>query len=140
MSTIKSHLTFHLAYHAGSLSEDLDGVITCYQWTITSSDPDSNEVVQGTGATSFARSYPEEQRLSIILRVSDDPAASADCAPIPPGSDLADPNLFNGSDTESYEIVCDFTPPVAEAGPTQNVTLSGGSVDVLVDGSQSRDD
>jgi hypothetical protein len=122
----------------GSLSDDPDGQIFCYQWEISSSVASNNEVVQGVSARQFSRTYLDEQNLTIILRVSDDPLVQAECAPAPPGTP-ADVNFFNGSTSTSYRVVCDLTPPVANAGLAQTVTLSGGSADAFLNGALSSD-
>lgn len=120
----------------GRDSGDDDGdTITCFQWEIDSTINANDEIVQGV--STFSRSYSMDQNLSVILRVSDDPAATAVC---PPNSAPADPALFSPViDAIAYQIVCDPTGPTADAGTTQIITLSGGTASVVLDGGNSSD-
>ena len=120
----------------GRDSDDSDGdPITCYQWEIDSTNNTNDEIVQGV--STFSRTYNTDQNLSVILRVSDDPAATAVC---PPNSSPADPALFSlDIDAIAYQIVCDPTGPSAAAGTDQIITLSGGSASVVLDASGSSD-
>lgn len=104
---------------------DPDGdPITCYEWTVVSSETASNETVQQPTAT-LNRTYTTVQQLNVTLRVSD-------------GASCASPNF--GQDTSiSYNIVCDTTAPVANAGSDQSVTLSGSSVSVNLSAAASSD-
>ena len=120
----------------GRDSGDDDGdTITCYQWEIDSTDNANDEIIQGV--STFSRTFSMDQNLSVILRVSDDPAATAVC---PPNSAAADPALFSPDiDAIAYQIVCDPTGPSADAGTDQIITLSSGSASVVLDGGNSSD-
>ena len=122
----------------GRNSSDPDGVITCYQWEISSSlTPGMPEIVQGPSTSLITRTYDDPQTLSVTLRVSDDPTIAAQCQPASPPLSAAifSPNL----DFLSYQIVCDPTDPIAEAGPNQTVNLGVGPVAVQMDGGASSD-
>ncbi len=136
----------------GSISVDPDGAIECYQWDINSNlgtclsttnqrcttDADcpgsdtcggrtvSDEILQGTGLDSFGRDYFDEQALTVILRVSDDPAIGAACGetapPISPGS-------FNGTSFSApFNITCNNQAPVANAGADPPAFPAGTAV------------
>lgn len=112
------------------------GSITCYQWAIDSSDDANDEIVQGSNLESFFRTYTTAQSLSVILRVSDDPAAEAPCDTLTPVGQA----LFGDSASFVYEIVCANNPPVADAGANKTAFLGGaGSVSVSLSGSLSSD-
>jgi hypothetical protein len=119
----------------GSTSLDPDGSITCYQWTVQSNVPASDEIIQGPAASSFQRTWSEEQILSVVLRVSDRADAGALCTgqePVP--EDLFSPKIDS---VLNYVIECENIPPVADAGqdqdfffipnsnPLEQVTLNG---------------
>jgi hypothetical protein len=97
----------------GSSSVNSDGPITCYQWTIDSDFDLDDEVVQGGGSSLLSRTYSDEQSMSVILRVSDDPAVGAICN---------DPAVIPGAQFSpllaaiNYTITCANTPPTAVAG------------------------
>ncbi len=98
----------------GSLSNDPDGLISCYQWEVGSLS--GTEYRQGVDVKSLpATIYNTEQVLTVTLRVSDDPALDdpAVCQPIPGGGVVLTQGL-NGTTTISYQIVC--TTPIANAG------------------------
>ena len=118
---------------AGSVDPDGDD-ITCYQWTIDAQNAADDEVSQGSANSLISRTYMQEQRLSVILRVSDDPTVP--CSPSPP----ADQSFFSpDADFVDY-VVCDNDPPTASAGPDQTVALAGGaSISAQMDGSGSSD-
>lgn len=129
---------------SGINSSDPDGEITCYKWTITSSVPASNQVVQGPSRTSVTKAYPDEQLLTVKLQVSDSIDAASfcvDCQGDPANCGAPDANFSPFDDVldPQYEIVCDLTSPLVFAGPDQNVTLTGGTVGVTLDGSASND-
>jgi hypothetical protein len=129
---------------SGINSSDPDGEITCYKWTITSSVPANNEVVQGPSRTSVTNAYAEEQLLTVKLQVSDSIDAGSfcvDCQGTPGNCGAPDSNFSPFDDVldPQYEIVCDLTSPLVFAGPDQNVTLTGGTVNVILDGSASND-
>jgi hypothetical protein len=130
---------------SGLNSIDPDGDdITCYKWSIYSSLPAQDKVIQGHIRPSITERFDEEQVLSVTLHVSDDPDHAAFCTPcedIPALCGASDDNFspyFDSLDPQ-YEIVCDLTDPVASAGSDQVVTLSGATVDVFLDGSNSSD-
>jgi len=105
----------------GSGSADPDGdPITCYQWTIDSSFAGSDEVVQGAAASLINRTYQTEQKLQVILRVSD--VAQASCPAAPP----ADPTIFSPNVANIEYLICENTAPTADAGPDQSGALSSG--------------
>jgi hypothetical protein len=121
----------------GTDSFDPDSQITCYQWEITSSVFASNEIVQGVGVSSFNRIYTQEQAMTVLLRVSDDVAATAACnSPTPAAS-----SLFQSSASFLYDIVCANDPPVADAGSNiaTNLPVTGPPAFVTLDGSLSSD-
>ncbi len=122
----------------GTTSLDPEGGnITCYQWTINSDVPASNEIVQGTSASGLLRNYSEEQTLTVALRVSDSVSVGAECNDPP----VLDANRFspNVDFLAGYRIACRNTPPVAEAGPSIDVTVSGTSALAVLDGRNSFD-
>ncbi len=89
---------------SGASSEDLDGEIVEYQWTIISDHPDpdkDNPDRETTQNQAITRTYSGPQHLEVTLKVVDNDG---------------------GSDTDSdvYDIVANL-PPVAEAGPSQTV-------------------
>jgi hypothetical protein len=119
----------------GSLSLDPDGdPLTCFQWTIDSSDPAFDETIQGVAASALSRVYPVEQSLVVTLRVSDDPALANECTDSLPPVDPArlSPNIA----VVQYEIECANPRPVAAAGP--DITASIDTV-VRLDGRGSFD-
>lgn len=120
----------------GSASTDPDGdLLTCFQWSINSDLDPYDEVVQGVAAAAIQRTYPVEMVLDVILRVSDDPALTAECAPNAPP---IDPNRFspNLAVVSGYVISCGNAPPVADAGPD---LLERVGVAVRLDGRASFD-
>jgi hypothetical protein len=131
----------------GRASTDPDGGITCYQWTLTSDNPDgvNPEVIQGQTAAVVTKTFTNEQNLSVTLKVSDQTDAGNICDP-------ADPpvpgNLFSPLiDSRTYNITCANNPPVARIVSDNGlveVTLPAGSsptdtASVLLDGRQSFD-
>jgi hypothetical protein len=131
---------------SGLNSLDPDGDdITCYKWTINSSIPAEDKVLQGHVRASIIERYNQEQTLTVTLHVSDDPEYAAfcnECEGDPAACGASDSNFspFFDSLDPQYEIVCDLTDPLVFAGPDQTVTLAGADVDVSLDGSNSRDD
>jgi hypothetical protein len=85
---------------SGSRSEDLDGEIVKYTWTITSSNPDPGadnpEVIEKT-VSGFEKTYSNAQQLDVTLRVEDNDG-------------------LTDTEADFYDIV-DNLPPVADAGP-----------------------
>ncbi|GEM_PF-3443921 len=91
---------------SGSQSDDLDGVIVAYDWTINSTNPDPdkpNPDTERTGEGEFTinRTYTNPQQLEVTLKVTDDDGDS-------------------NSTTTNYEIF-ENIPPVADAGQQQTV-------------------
>jgi hypothetical protein len=126
-----------------SLDPDGDD-ITCYKWTITSSIPAEDKVIQGHIRSSITERYSQEQTLNVTLHVTDDPDYAAfcnECEGSPAACGASDSNFspFFDSLDPQYEIVCDLTGPSVRAGSDQIVTLVGGTVDVFLDGSNSDD-
>ena len=107
----------------GSNSVDPDGQITCYQWSINSTDNAYDELIQGTVASALQKSYPVEQTLSIVLRVSDRTDAGALC--IPGGAPVPEEMFSPRIDALQYEILCLNDPPVANAGGDLSQGFSG---------------
>jgi hypothetical protein len=119
-------------YNASSTIDPDGDPITCYQWEfLTSENIDSPqiecesqssrcEVLQGR--LNVSREYDVEQaRVDVTLRVSDDPSIAC-----PPGGPAEPSASFNASVTETHDVVCDRSMPVANAGPlARSVTLSG---------------
>jgi hypothetical protein len=128
---------------ANSLDPD-DDDITCYKWTITSSIPSEDKVIQGHLRVSITQRYSQEQTLNVTLHVSDDPDYGSfcnECDDIPANCGASDSNFspyFDSLDPQ-YEIVCDLSDPIARGGSDQVVTLVGGTVDVFLNGSTSSD-
>jgi hypothetical protein len=85
---------------SGSRSEDLDGEIVLYTWTITSSNPDPGadnpEVIEKT-VSGFEKTYTNAQQLDVTLRVEDNDG-------------------LTDTEADFYDIV-DNLAPVADAGP-----------------------
>lgn len=121
----------------GRGSSDPDGSgITCYQWTIVSTDSSGDEVVQGASESLVSRRYSVEQELSVTLRVSDRDDAATFCVPgVPADTSFFSPNV----DFIDYAIVCDLTPPVAAAGADRSVPLVAGSATVSLSSNGSSD-
>jgi hypothetical protein len=131
----------------GSASSDNDGIITCYQWELDSDNPDLGApdplFIQGVTASSFTRTFVNEQTLAVTLRVSDD--TGIPCQDVndtlsgaiePSGAFSAD--VF----TAQYSLLCNNPPPTAViAGP--NVITATGTASTLtsitLDGSLSFD-
>jgi len=130
---------------SGAFSSDPDGDITCFKWTLSPAPSGAAYGIwQGTQQDQVSVIYSAEEIILVTLRVSDDPDAATWCATTHcegASSDLCGElnSAFNGLDQIGYEIVCDLSGPVAAAGPDQSVVLSGGQVDVQLDGSGSRD-
>lgn len=122
----------------GTTSLDPDGdQITCFQWIISSDVPASNETVQGANASGLLRNYSDEQTMTVVLRVSDSASVGADCN----GPAVIDENRFspNVDFLAGYRIACRNTPPVADAGPPADVTISGTAATAVLDGRNSFD-
>ncbi|ANM28665.1 hypothetical protein ABI59_02100 [Acidobacteria bacterium Mor1] len=145
----------------GSISVDPDGPIECFQWDINSNlgscsttttqrcttDGDcpgsetcggrtiSDEILQGPGLDSFGRDYFDEQSLTVILRVSDDPAIGAACGETAPPISAG---AFNGTSFSApFNITCNNQPPVANAGADQ--TWAPGTAAFILDARGSSD-
>jgi hypothetical protein len=85
---------------SGSRSEDLDGEIVKYIWTITSSNPDPgnpNPEVIEREVSGFEKTYSNAQQLDVTLKVEDNDGLTSTTA-------------------DFYDIV-DNLAPVADAGP-----------------------
>jgi hypothetical protein len=94
---------------SGAQSDDLDGIITEYRWTIVSTIPANNEnVVTGEGETSLQRSYSQPQDLEVSLVVVDDDGATSS----PPA-------------VENYAIVENKAPTADAGGPYQGMITPG---------------
>jgi hypothetical protein len=135
----------------GRGSADPDGdAITCYKWEFSfffdeaSGLDDYVEVIQGNGRATVLERFTVEQEIDVELRVSDDPGWAAFCTECvgPPGACGANNSAFGTADfIPGYEIVCDPTDPIANAGPDKTVTLDPGetTVSVELNGSASQD-
>ena len=77
-------------------------------------------MIQGASRSQIVRSYATEQILTVTLRVSTNTSLACDSM----GPRL-DASVFS-SDTDVlfYDILCDFSGPVADAGPAVSVNLS----------------
>ena len=129
----------------GTSSTDPDGTITCFQWTITSDNPDvgvpNPEVIQGQTQATVERTFANEQNLTVTLKVSDEPAAGAICNPTDPP---VPGNLFSPLiDSLNYTIVCNNTAPVAVINGPSSVTITldpvSGAAGLTLDGRPSFD-
>lgn len=123
----------------GSGSTDPDGdQITCYQWTITSDcdpgcdpnvDPDCDPNCRPSetiiGQQTVPRTYGGTQNLVVVLQVSDELDARANCLA---GRPVA-PELFSpDSDSIVYDINCSNTTPVARTTGNQTGFLQSGGI------------
>lgn len=131
----------------GRDSSDPDGQITCYKWNITSSVPANNKVIQGPTRSFITEVFNEEQTLTVELFVSDDPDPGTfcdNCEGSAASCGASSSYFSNDSDVliPLYEIVCDLTAPLAFVTVTTPApySLGGGSLDIDLDGSGSRDD
>jgi len=115
----------------GRGSSDPDGAITCYQWVINATVAASKKVVQGQAASLIDETYAAEQVLTVQLWVSDEPQSSEWCPSYdgPPGdASIAPQSRFSAdSDLLRYEILCDTSDPVVDAGSNQTLTLDGNN-------------
>ena len=107
--------------------------ITCFEWTIASSIPANDEVVRAPDAVFLTRVYGEEgdtsqeQDLAVQLRVSDDPGFVCDNATPPP------PGAFGPNVAQIlYQIRCDVTLPIVDAGPDRFHQLPDGFPAIVV--------
>ena len=135
-----------LATFNGSTSTDPDGTITCFQWSITSDNPDPGtpnpQILQGQTLAVIQDTYENEQNLTVTLKVSDDAAAAGICNesdPPVPG------NLFSPLvDSLNYRIICDNSAPTAVINGPSNVSISinpvSGIAPIILDGRPSFDD
>ncbi len=102
---IGSQVTF-----SGASSEDLDGEIVQYRWSIASTNPDNgvaNPDNESTSATTIIRTYNKPQDLTIALTTVDNKGAT--------------------SSTSADYSVLDNLPPTVDAGPPQvGIIGSGG--------------
>ena len=102
---IGSQVTF-----SGASSEDLDGEIVEYRWSIASTNPDpgrdnpDNEV---TSATTIIRTYDNPQELTVALTTVDNKGATA-------------------STSATYSVM-DNLPPTVDAGPPQTGIIGSSS-------------
>ncbi len=122
----------------GRDSEDTDGSITCYKWTIDSSNNAEDKIEQGTTLSTIDESFPGDRVINVTLQVSDDPTIASVCNRTSPEVDDA---FFspNSASINGYVISCDPTPPTADAGANRNTTLIGGTATVALDGTGSED-
>lgn len=92
---------------SGSQSEDTDGEIASYTWTLVSDNPDpgrDNPQVIETTNQAIVQSFVNAQRLDVTLRVTDNQGAT-------------------GTDVDVLNIAVNIAPK-AEAGPATNGTVS----------------
>jgi hypothetical protein len=115
-----SPITFAAATAAGV-------IITCYEWQITSSNPNTrDETIYATTPT-ISKKYGDpftrgsEQDLAVLLRVSGQQGV---CGPGLPFSQF--------EDSISYRIRCDFTDPTVDAGPNVVRSLANDAQDGFV--------
>ncbi len=110
---------------SGSLSEDLDGEIDLYTWTIVSDNPDpdkENPWVFSSAGSGFNTSFQNPQHLDITLTVTDNDG-------------------LTDSSSDFYEVL-ENLPPVADAGPNLDGTAVSPTVpqcSVTLNGCSSRD-
>lgn len=106
-----------------------DDEITCYEWTVNSTIATPITVYGATWSV-YSATYNQEQSLDVLLRVSDDPDAAANC-----NSQAAfSPNV----DTLAGYLVCTNTEPVASFFVTSEDNQASTYV-VTLDGSASSD-
>jgi hypothetical protein len=126
----------------GTGSQDPDGTITCFRWSILSDNPDdptkpNPEIIQGSAESSIGRIFTNQQNLSVLLQVSDVAEATRPCdsgRPVP--DSYFSPSAF----TLPYQIVCANKAPVANAGPDQSQQGAPGTDwPVVLDGRASTD-
>ena len=108
---------------SGASSDDFDGEIVKYVWSIVSNNPDDGkpnpEVVETTNQA-IVRTYQKAQHLDVSLTVTDN-------------DDLTD------STSEQYDIFANL-PPVADAGPALEGTAGlSGRCTVRLNGCSSTD-
>jgi hypothetical protein len=102
---IGSQVTF-----SGSSSEDLDGEIVEYRWSIASTNPDpgvSNPDDEVTASTTIIRTYNNPQDLTVSLTTVDNKGATAS--------------------TSATYFVLDNLPPTVDAGPPQTGIIGSSS-------------
>ena len=102
---IGSQVTF-----SGASSEDLDGEIVEYRWSIASTNPDpgrANPDNETTTATTIIRSYNNPQDLTVALTTVDNKGATS-------------------SASADYAVL-DNLPPTVDAGPPQAGIIGSGS-------------
>lgn len=108
---------------SGSSSEDLDGEIVRYVWSILSSNPDSgkeNPEIIDTTNQAINRSFVNPQHLDVSLVVYDNDG-------------------LTDSSASDYDIFANL-PPIAEAGPALEGTAdASGRCTVRLNGCGSRD-
>ena len=119
----------------GTGSSDPDSDITCYQWQIN-----STVVAQGPTASTFSDDFSTAQRLTVTLRVSDDPNAPTTFCRSGGNAPTAPPEDFNGTAFTRYDIVCDINAPVASIAGSSTLLLQGPSVTQTFSGSASDPD
>ncbi len=115
--------TGKLVTFSGALSEDLDGEIVKYVWTLLSNNPDpgkENPVVIETTNQAVGRSFVNPQHLDVGLVVTDNDG-------------------LTDSTTDDYDIFANL-PPKAEAGPALEGTAdASGRCTTRLDGCGSKD-
>ncbi len=122
----------------GRDSSDTESIITCYKWTVDSSNNAEDKIEQGTTLSTIDESFSGDRVINVTLQVSDDPTIASVCNRTSPE---VDDSFFspNSASINGYVISCDPTPPTAEAGPNRNTTLIGGTATVALDGTGSED-
>lgn len=114
-----------------SESTDPDGdPITCYEWTFSDNIGAAPDPIYGPTEALVTQDYEEEQRVTVSLRVSDDPDAAASCD----ANAQFSPNVA----TIPRYIVCTNLQPTAAftVGPPITTALT---VEYEVDGQDSED-
>ena len=118
---------FFVGFNASNSVVDPFADITCYEWMISSTNPDPGFIalVRGADAVAFSEPYGDlndlstEQDLLVELRISDETNFVCSESVTPP------PGIFGENVAQiAYQIRCDLTPPIVEAGANQARSLS----------------
>ncbi len=124
-----------------------DDPITCYKWTLLSSnpdnpDPDSNPEIFERRLQEFSRIFQNPQEISIQLEVTDDPDAAAICGSQPVTT--YSPLSASVGGYKIVEVLCsDNRAPTAIITGPETIIISGTPGQELtldLDGSLSSDD
>ncbi len=104
-----------------------DDPITCYKWTLLSSNPDpgrSNPEIFEQRLQEFSRIFQNPQEISVRLEVTDDPAATAICGSQPVMT--YSPLSASVAGYQIVEVLCseNSAPTATIAGP-ETVVVSG---------------